>query len=276
MKRATTLINAENRTKIRFLSVVAIVAGLSGSAAFALDPMGPPAARVREGRFSVGFDFSHSETDIELSNGRWVENDAGVIEDAGQAVDLTIKDFEVNKLYGSVGYGIMENWEAFLQVGATAAEFGDSIWNDTEDFESNSQFGIGGGVRATFYEAIKFKIGGLFQVNWSEFDGKLDATPWPAPDSLDVNLTQMQIAIGVSYMLRDWVWVYGGPFAHYIKGDLEDIYTDYEFTWDIDEGPIYGGFVGAEMKVARDLFFNVEYQHSSDANAFGAGLMFRF
>ena len=276
MKRAATLLDAESMGMIRLLGIVVIMVSLSGSAVFALDPMGPPLARVREGQFSVGADFSFSEMEFELSKGKWVTRDPDFDPPTGDPGDRKIKDFETIRLYGTIGYGLAKNWEAFIRLGAAKAEFGDSIWGAAgEDFDSNIDFAIGGGVRATFFEIpeLNLQIGGLFQANWSNFDGKLDASIWPAPDFVEISLAEAQIAIGATYTWTNRVQVYGGPFVYYIRGDLEDIFTRFEYSWDIDEGPIFGGYLGTRLQVAQDFIFNIEYQYSADATAIGAGLV---
>ena len=277
MKRAATLIDAESVGKIRLLGIVVIMVSLGGSTAFALDPMGPPLARVEEGQFLIGADLSLSKMDVQLSDGKWTEINEDGDQETGKAVDLTL-DFETAKLYGIFGYGIAENWEAFLRLGAAKAEFGDSIWLNGEDFDSNIELAIGGGIRGTLFEipGLDLQIGGLLQANWSNFDGKLDSPLWSSPDFVEVSLAEAQIAIGATYAWTEGLWVYGGPFVHFVRGDVEDIFADAKYSWDIDEGPIYGGYLGALVEIAENCLFHAEYQHSSDANAFGAGLSVRY
>jgi len=131
MKRAVTLLDAESMGMIRLLGIVVIMVSLSGSAAFALDPMGPPLAGVSEGQFSFGADMSYGEMDLKLTGGKWTNPNTDPV--AGTLLDRTIKDFEAVKLYATAGYGFAKNWEAFLGIGATKSEFGDDLWNSGED-----------------------------------------------------------------------------------------------------------------------------------------------
>jgi hypothetical protein len=241
-------------------------------------------SRIWQGQFSLGADFSFSETDIYLSDGKWIETVDGVFDDAGRANGLTLKDFQTMKLYGSIGYGFEKKWEVFGRFGVARATFGDSIWDSGEDFESGAELAIGGGVRTTFYEFYKpnLKLGALAQVNWSRFDGKLDASQWPGPDFVEINLAEAQIAFGATYVWSDRVTLFGGPFVHFLYGDLENVFTDFEYTWDIDEGPIYGLYIGALMDfdslidIGWNCELNVELQLSEEANALGAGLLWRY
>ncbi len=75
-------------------------------------------------------------------------------------------------------------------------------------------------------EEEKLKIGGLIQVGWSELDGAIRPKEWPvADDTVQFDLTQVQIAVGPSYDLTDMVSIYGGPFLHFVHGDWEDVYS---------------------------------------------------
>ncbi|UCD51365.1 MAG: hypothetical protein JSW27_01785, partial [Phycisphaerales bacterium] len=150
MKRSLTLTRAANVTDIWLVCVVAVAVSLNGPAAFALDPMGPPRAGVSEGQFSFGADLSFSQTDLKLINGSWVNPDSDP--PSGDPGGRKIKDFETTKLYFTAGYGFTPNWEAFLGIGATKAEFGHDLWDQGEDFDSGVGLGVRGGVKATILE----------------------------------------------------------------------------------------------------------------------------
>lgn len=262
---------------IWLLCVVVVAAGLSGPAAFALDPMGPPRAGISEGQFNFGVDLSYGKTDPKLINGKWVNPTTDPT--AGNPGGRTIKSIETTKLYCTAGYGFAENWEAFLGIGATKAEFGHDLWNQGEDFDSGIGLGVRGGVRATILELPDYdlQIGGLIQLNWANYDGKLDSGQWPAPDFVEFDLTGMQIAVGATYWWADGFKVYAGPFVHYVEGNLEQFTADgFDLTWDIDDGPIWGAYLGALVDIAKNCVFNIEYQHSSNANLFAAGLMLTY
>jgi len=286
MKRGTTLIKTNKMTKIWLSGLAFVMVGLSASTTFALDLLGPPVSNLLQGQYREGVEYSLSKMDMELIDGKWVEYLNGRVSGSGKAVPLSLNDFETQKLYASLGYGFFDNFEAFVRLGATKAEFGDSIWNDGESFDGSTDFAVGGGIKATIFERDYFKIGAVFQVNWAKFDGKLQAANWTAPDSVEINLAEMQIAVGI---VREWterLSVYAGPFAHFISGDFEDTFSVIdldksdlkysEFKWEIDDGPIFGGYIGARVELTEDLHFNVEYQLSADAQAFGANLMFRY
>ncbi|MHC4204070.1 MAG: hypothetical protein ACYSTT_05425, partial [Planctomycetota bacterium] len=56
--------------KIRLFGFALIIFGLCGSNAFALDLMGPPTAEIEKGRFRAGIDYTFSDMDLELKEGK--------------------------------------------------------------------------------------------------------------------------------------------------------------------------------------------------------------
>lgn len=275
----------ENVRKIWLLGFALMIIGLGGSNVFAMDLMGPPVAEMEKGMFRGGIEYSFSKMDLDLIEGNAIIYRNGEPLGSGTAQSLPIKDFKVNMLYAALGYGVFENCEAFLRMGAANATFGDSLWEEGEDFDSGIDFAIGCGVKATFYEGFDWKIGGIFQVNRSELEGELDSSSWviPQPHFVEIGTTEMQIAMGAKYMYSSRISIYGGPFVHFISGDFDyelnritDDFDTGEYSWEINEGPTYGGYIGAQFKFAKNYSANIEYQHTSNANVFGANIMMRY
>ena len=276
----------KNIRRILFSAIVLIMAGLGGSSVFALDMMGPPTAGLDLNMFSGGLEYTYSKMDIELIEGKadfypnWEYSGSGSVD--SQIID----NFKVNTLYVTVGYGIFENCEANLRMGVANAKFGDTFWNEGEEFDNDYNFAIGAGFKATFWQGFDWKIGGLVQINRTELDGEIDSSSWtvPQPNYVEMTKTEMQIAMGVTYMWTGWLTLYGGPYARFISGDF-----DYKFnritgpimgsgiySWDINEGPTYGGYIGAQIQLPKNSFANFEYQHDSDADVFGASIALKY
>lgn len=281
MKWERFLSKAGNIRSIWLLSFVLMV---GGSAAFALDPMGPPTADLRQGQLKEGIEYSYGTMDLKLDDGTWIEHLDGVFYDAGNANSLTLKNFKTNKAYFNLGYGIIDGLDAFLRLGGTTATFGDSIWEDAEKFDSHADFTVGCGIKATFYEDDKLKLGGLFQASWAEFDGRLSAAHWAAADLVEMSITEIQVAVGPTYELADHISIYGGPFFHFVVGDLDDEFNEVsggglltsKYSWDFDESLNFGGYIGAKVDIDENLSFNIEYQQTESADALSAGLIWRF
>lgn len=284
MMRSQRITAKDNIRKI-WLFGFALMIFWGGSNAFALDLLGPPTTELEKGMFRGGLEYAFSNIDLELKEGKASVFRNGELLVSGNAGSVTINDFEVNTLYATVGYGVFENCEAFVRLGAAKAEFGDSLWEEGEDFDSGIDFAIGAGVKATFYEGFDWKVGGIIQINRSELDGEIDSSSWviPQPHFAEIGLTEIQIAMGASYMYSRRLSIYGGPFAHFISGDFEykfsRITTEFdtgEYDWEINEGPTFGGYLGAQIEISKSWFANIEYQHSSDANVLGASIMMRY
>jgi hypothetical protein len=271
--------------KIRLLGLALIMVGLIGSNAFALDMLGPPSAELESGIFSGGIEYASSKMDLKLIEGTSMDSRNGELPISGTLPSQTIDDFEVSTLYATAGYGIVENYEVFLRMGLANSEFGDTLWEEGEDFDGKNDFAMGGGFKATFYEGFDWKVGGIFQVNWTELDGELDASAWEViqPHYVEISSTEMQIAVGVTYLRSSWLSIYGGPFMHFISGDFDYKFTKFgedfvtsEVSYEFNEGPTYGGYIGAQIKLFENGFGNVEYQQTSDAEVVGAGLLLRY
>jgi len=286
MNSGETPAKTENVRKIWLLGLTLMIIGLGGSNVFALDLMGPPVADLENGMFRAGIDYAFSSIDLELIEGDAIVYRNGELLGSGVVESLTIKDFKVNTLYANVGYGIAENYEVFLRMGAANATFGDSLWEEREEFDNKYNFAISAGAKATFYEGFDWKIGGIFQINRTELDGEIDSSAWTItqPQFVEISSTEMQIAIGAKYMRTSWLSLYSGPFVHFISGDFDYTFnriTDLnfdtgEYSWEFNEGFTYGGYIGAEINIAKNYFANIEYQKTSDADVFGANFVMRY
>ncbi|MHC4206161.1 MAG: outer membrane protein [Planctomycetota bacterium] len=278
----------ENSRWICYLGSAITIICINGPAAFALSHMGPPTSGLEQEDFKIGADYSYSEMDLEFNNGKYVEYLDGWFDASGSEPDLKLKDFETNTIYVNIGYGITDNVEVFFRLGGTKAEFsGYNFWPSGEEFDSNTDFAIGGGMKATFYEADKLKIGGLIQIDWSDLDGAIRPKEWPvADDTVTFDLTQVQIAVGPSYELTDRILIYGGPFLHFVYGDWEDVYNQIDpitggllttkTSWDVEEDSYLGAYIGTQIELAENSTFMIEYQYTSSADAVGASIAFRF
>jgi hypothetical protein len=248
--------------------------------------MGPPVAGLKQGQFKTGVEFSYSEMDLETTDGTFVELLDGLFFDAGQATSFTIKDFEIAKTYLNLGYGFADMFEGFLRVGGTKGSFGDSIWEDAEEFDSGNELAVGAGIKVTFLEQDGLKLGGLFQGSASEYHGKMESPNWTGPDFVEIDMTEVQLAVGASYTWAERFSIYGGPFMHFVGGELDNEVgasitetgelLNSQYVWDLDEDSVFGGYVGAQLEVAEGCSVNVEYQKTAAADAFAASILWRF
>ncbi len=279
-------VKAEIR-KIWLLGLALMIIGLSGSDVYALDLMGPPTTELEKGMFRGGIDYSSSSMDLNLIEGKASDRyQNGVFQDIRTVDSLTIENFKVDTLYANLGYGIAENYEVFIRMGAANATFADSPWEEQEDFDSNYNFVISAGAKATFYQGFDWKIGGIFQINYVDLDGEIDSSAWTItqPQFATITATEMQIAVGATYMRNRWLSLYGGPFVHFINGDFDLSFTRItstffdtgKYSWQFKEGPTYGAYIGAQFNITKSYFANIEYQQSSEADVVGASILMRY
>ena len=285
MKRETDLLKSIDMEKIWLSGFTFAIIILSGSVSFALDPLGPPVASLEPGQSQFGIDYSQSEMDIKLKKGSWLESIDGSFHDTGLANSLTLKDFETNSTYLNFGYGVDYNWEIFIRLSSTKAEFGDSLWQQGEEFESESVPMFGGGIKAIFFEEDDLKIGGLVQANWSHYNGILNAPQWDAPHFVETDFLEVQITLGATYMFYDGIWIYGGPLIHFVDGDIAETYVEEaetgglllaEWQYDIEQDSMYGGYIGTTVEIDEFNSLNFEYQFTGSANALGASYVLKF
>jgi hypothetical protein len=260
------------------VSIVLVVVILSTSTVLALDPMGSPTASKKKGQLSAGAEYSYSEMDIKLNEGKYTGG--GILN------SFKSKDFRMNRVYANIGYGITNNWEAFLRLGSANASL-----KNNNDFRltGDGDFAIGFGTKTTFFEKDKLKLGGLFQASWAHSDAEkfVNYTPYAAShmwsDEVHIDITEIQIALGPCYQLLEGISLYGGPFIHIVDGNVDGKWHNLttgafigDESYDIDGTGRFGGYVGTQVEFAENISFSIEYQHTAAANALGMGLICRF
>lgn len=219
--------------KLLLVAVILMVVTLAGSAALALAPMGPPTAGLKTGQFRVGVEYAYSDVDMELD---------------GDELDGVTS----NMIFANLGYGVMDDWEGFVRLGAANV--------DVEDFSGDYGFAWGLGTKVTFLKQENLNWGALFQINWLSSED----------EDVEFDFYDMQIAVGPTYKLSDTLSIYGGPFAHLIDGDVSD------GNGDIEENSAFGGYVGAEAALAENTSLFGEVQFTGAGWAIGTGIGWKF
>jgi len=259
------------------------------SASFALDPLGSASDKLKKGQFGIGIDYSDSDMDFN-AKGR---SDLAIynltigsligIQSEKQRLDLN--GVEVQKTYANLGYGITDNLEAFLRLGAADAD-----WRD--DGDTHFSFGLRTGV--TFYKKDALQLSALAQYSWakSEFDSLplttvVNDTSYPLLMSGKLSMHEIQIATGPTYDLTDNFSLYGGGFFHLMDGTLDlkgstttvgipQFRYDLDSSYDIDQVSELGIYIGARIKTANDISCSIEYQHTNTAEAIAMRLLWKF
>lgn len=230
--------------------LMAMMVFCAAGQAVALTPLGPPAATLEKGQFAAGFGYSWSEGDLEATL---------------LGIDLTVKDVEVDTYMANLVFGVTEGLELQIDLGVSQT--------DMEDFESTGDFAGGFVLRSTFAQTDKIKWGVASSMHWYEASGSgvTLGIPWTEDD----DWTEIQIAIGPSYSDKRFC-LYGGPFLHFIDGDVEGTIAGIPVSGDFEEDSNFGGFVGAQIEIAENTTLGIEYQLTGSAQAVGLSILFRF
>jgi hypothetical protein len=258
------------------LTVVFLVAGFCGSAALAFDPMGPPTAQLKGlGRTRVAVEYSWSSMDI----------DSDGVDSLDQLAD-TIEDFEFKKVYANFALGTSEESEVFLRVGVAEADVHAS--DNSDNFagyigKSDQSFLLGAGARATLYKKEKIKWGFLAQMSWADFDfddSSYTLNGHAATLSTDVEIFEVQVAVGPTVEVHENISIYGGPFLHFVAGDADLSGTvdgaSQDVDTDLEQDSILGGYIGVQLDITENTGFNVEFQATDSGYAVGASLGYKF
>ena len=271
------------------LAVTMVVLHLCASVSLALDPMEPLAATLKRGQFAIGADYSFSDMDFK-ARGRstlttYNVTTGDLISTQSQKQRLSLKGVEVHKAYANLGYGLTDNLEAFLRLGAANA-----AWRDDGD----THFSIGLRTGLTLYEKDAFKVGALAQYSWakSRFDSLglttvIGGTSYPLLMSGELTMQEIQIALGPAYDLTKDISIYAGVFFHFVDGKLNlrsresmtaipEVGYYVDSSYDIDQVSELGAYIGAKIGTINNISYSIEYQHTASADAIAMRLIWRF
>lgn len=269
-----------NRTIITTITLLFLTVN-----AFALDPLGPPAATPnKESIASLGLEYLYSEMDLQA--GRLImETPLGNF----QLPSAKIKAIQMNKLYVNLVSTLLgDNYDVFLRLGITDASLDKSKNQDNlAGYVGNSDYGLtfGGGFRTTLHQSRdgKTRWGLLAQLSYANLDFDEKTYPVNGSDvlfSTTMDMLEIQLAAGPTYQATDKLVIYGGPFLHFVKGDAElrgnvnDISV--QGSSDLEQESILGAFIGLSTDLAKNTKANIELQVTDDAQAVGFRFIHRF
>ena len=288
------------RLKFQIPMTISLISVYAASS-MAVAPIGPPRAQLGEGEKGIGISFSHQSMDLS-ADGDYTETQTapGVTRFAAD-LDSKIQDLVSNPVFASLHYGINQDWDVFVRIGVANAEDDIEIEGnnsvpatrfmqagDEVSLSSGHEFAWGVGSRATFYEDDNISWGGSFQMTWLNPKSSSDTVTESFAGStanidLDLEYWEIVLAGGPTINFGDY-WIYGGPFLHFVRGDL-----DIDGTWtntglpnhplsgsfDVEEESYIGGQIGAQWNAREDLCFNAEAVFTADAWGLGISGLWR-
>lgn len=268
-----------------------IVVCLSSSVVVALPPMGPPKALLGQDQWSVGLEYARQSIDLEAF-GEVTDIQVAPLFVTVEDGEHKIQDLESNVVLCQVGYGLGDDWDVFLRLGAADAEddieriYPDGATDLYQGFDGSFGFAWGLGTRATFWQDGDVSWGGLVQMTWLTPDDS-DISLYGDTDfsgNAEIDFWEVQIAVGPTVHVDDSFRIYGGPFLHFVDGDLDlsgqtvDMGSQIrvEASGDIDEESQFGGYAGAHWDMNENTSCFIEGQLTDDAWAIGVGVARRF
>jgi hypothetical protein len=229
-----------------------LVVGLASTAIFASmalggAPMGPPMALLGEGNWGVGAEYGHDNMDLRASGTLRLINADQVLD---FVEDVKITDLAMNMFFATVGYGVCDNWDIFVRLGASdAKDQAAAIANippdpdnpnflvdslgvpqrySLEGIDSDFGFAWGVGTRATFCRSGPWAFGGLVQATFFK-PGDADIRymdPLWARQGVDhvgkakLDFWEAQVSLAASYQV-DTLRLWAGPFLQFVSGDFD-------------------------------------------------------
>lgn len=251
------------KKKLLTLFVVCLLVGLCSNV-FAMTPIGTPTTGLTEGQFSAGTEYSYSDqlVDFDYRGG------------SGVMPDFTKHNLRISALTGRLGYGITDDWEGYINLGIARAKASENMARHSAD---GMIYGIG--TKVNLHEDDKLKWGGLVQVKWLRLNGDAISPSGGWEGDLDLDMMQMQVAVGPTYQLEDDLLIYGGPIWFYLDGKKryreKTVATWFE-KYDMANRSEFGGYIGLQMDVPTDAKLNIEYQKTGDNDMVSAGLLWPF
>jgi len=268
-----------------------LVAVMSVSA-FGAGIIGTPTAELDQGQWNVGFNYTYIDMDLAktkvTSSGALFDADGSLVDSGSESFKLAINDVKIQRYYGTIGYGLTESWEAYVQLGIAdvkARMKSDDPDDEWRGFNFDNDFAWGWGTKYTFYEQDKVRWGASVQMNWldTSWDSKETDEDFTSEEQFDYSTYDLIVAVGPTVDMGGWS-LYGGPYYYMVSGDLD---VDESEIWetgsetrkasgDLEEDSNFGGFVGAQFGLRENCNLTTELSLTGDGWAIGAGVCYAF
>ena len=277
--------------------LVGLLVAITSVSAFGAGFLGTPTAELEQGQWNVGFNYTYIDMELDKAKVTWSEQD---YDDTGTLVDsetgsekLEFDDVKTQRYYGTIGYGLTDSWEVYVQLGLADLKAQAKYEGDpAEGLNFDNDFAWGWGTRYTFHEQGNCRWGASVQMNF--LDTSWDTT-WTEDEpgfsetvkvEVDWETYDLLIAVGPTVDMGGWN-LYGGPFYYMHDGDWDSqgggnwtapgASGSFTFKESGDlEADSVGGFVGAQFCVMEKANVTTEISFTGDGWAIGAGVAVPF
>ena len=277
---------------IRTLETAALLITGSLVAVASSAPMGPPTAYLGAGRWGVGAEYGYGQMDLKTSGTVRDEVARSLSQTYLWDQDFRVDTLKSNMIFGTIAYGVMDNWDIFVRLGANNAQSDikalppENNTSETEgSFDGSFGFAAGAGTRVTFYQAQPWALGGLIQGTWfhtSMSDFRIMDPYFPEDETWvgEAKLDYWQIQASVAAALQVDKWrLWAGPFVQYTQGSLDfdgrasiaSLSDTLKWRSDIDDSFQVGGHFGANWEISDQFNLWLEGQVTPDTWTVGIG-----
>lgn len=242
--------------------------------AYPFDPVGVPGGWLAEGQGKIALEYSHSKLDIHADSST----------ELGYAAAY-IRDIDIDQYTSNFGMGLTRDIEIFIRTGIIQADPDNSNNDDNvggDIGKSKDSFSFGGGLKFNIYRGDKFSWGLTAQTSWLNIDfGGRYFKGAGTETKTKIKVFNTQIATGPAYKLNDSLTIYGGPFFHFITGDVEmkdtvgGTTTTYEDSI-LEQDSIIGGFVGGQWEFYKQTLLNIECLFADSGYGIAGGIIWKF
>jgi hypothetical protein len=248
----------------KFLLLAVLFMGVViSTTAFAIDPMGPPAATIDKGGWGIGINYSYTDADMSRRMTSWSDGSEDV-------------DIEMHRTFADLLFGASDNVTLFVGAGAGSMEW-DKISGRKYAWEGDDgdwDLIWRAGVKATLSESDNVSWG--FVGSYSS--GKLSGSQKESGGDhggYEITTNEFQFAIGPTVRVSDSVSIYGGPFIDIVSGTWSDNIWGYRNRKTYESQDYWGGYLGTAIEISKNSCFNVEGMLTREGWAVGAGVMWR-
>jgi hypothetical protein len=254
----------------RMMKLMGLLVAILSINAYGVGILGTPTAELDQGQWNVGFNYAYLSTDLDTTTLKGTEGSS----------KLEINDNNVQRYYGTIGYGLTSVWEVYVQLGLAdvKADFKDPEDPDTGGgVNFDNDFAWGWGTRYTFYEQDKVRWGATLQMNWIDTSWDDKGVDWK--ETIDYSYYDLLIGVGPTVDMGGWN-LYGGPYFYMLDGDLDAKGVDDVGAWkmsgDLQEDSNIGGFIGAQCSVMEKYDVTAEFSFTGSGWGIGAGICYAF
>jgi hypothetical protein len=255
--------------KMRMVTISLVLLFLSSSA-FAL--IGPPTAELVKGQWGISGSYTYTSQDLDDVKGKNSD---------GDKTTHGIGDFNINRYYGQLGYGLTDNLELYGQLGIADIKLAFIESDDSElslNYDNDLFYGIG--TKYTFLKQEKADWGAVLQVNFfnPSYSDKYDDEGEIIKESFDDDAMEITLAVGPTVDMGGWK-LYGGAIYSLVSYEFEYKLSGSDWVWkssgDSDTNN-FGGYIGAKMDICKKCNMAVELQGTNNGWGLGAGIEIPF